>query len=289
MRFSTTALLALPVLAAAAESPFEQYKAKFQNFISNFGAATPSAERENAPAAAAPGGASTGRAKSKKVVEPKSIETLTLENWKDTLYSPVQTDATGPEEWLVLLTGGNKTCFGHCAKIETAFSESALNFAALPPSQPSPHLAKLNCDDQPVLCNSWSANTGALWLFSLPPPPAPADIATKRVNLTTVTTQDIVDAYTASNRTEAGWQTFAPDGYFHPLEGKLAKLGLSVPLGYALWALNAIPSWGMMLIVSFLSRTMMNRRMDGMAGGRPAGAQGAAAAPRAAPAGDGRS
>ncbi|KAK4152769.1 hypothetical protein C8A00DRAFT_34552 [Chaetomidium leptoderma] len=287
MRFSTTAVLALPLLASAAESPFEQYKAKFQNFLGSFGATAPKAD---APAAVTPG-ASTGKAaKSKNVVEPKPIATLTLENWKDTLYGPVQVAATQPEEWLVLLTGRNKTCFGRCAQIETAFTESAVKFASLPASQ-SPHLAAVNCDDEPVLCNSWSANTGALWIYEMLPAPAPVDIHTKRFNLTTVTTQDIVDAYTAADKTEAGWHQIAQDGWFHPFEGKLAKFGLSVPLGYVFWGLAVVPSWAMMLVVSFVSRSMMNRRMDGMnrGAGAPGAAPGAAAAPRAAPPGDGRS
>ncbi|KAL2160838.1 hypothetical protein VTH06DRAFT_1035 [Thermothelomyces fergusii] len=283
MRFSATALLALPVLAsAAAESPFQQYKAKFQNFLSNLGAAIPSAGRTVDEAAGAASSAAAG--KTKKVVEPKKIETLTLENWKDTLYGPVQADATQPEEWLVLLTGRNKTCYGQCDKIEAAFNESALPFAALPASQPSPHLAAVNCDDQPVLCNSWSASAGGLWLFQVAPPPAPVEVLTRRPNLTTVTAQEVVDAYTAADRAAAGWRAIPRDGYFHPTEGKFAKLGLAVPLGYVFWALSAIPSWGMMLLVSFLSRTLMNRRMQGLTD-RPA----AAAAPRAAPPGDARS
>ncbi|KAK4039148.1 hypothetical protein C8A01DRAFT_47353 [Parachaetomium inaequale] len=286
MRFSTTALLALPLLASAAESPFEQYKAKFQNFLSNFGAAAPGADTADAPAAAAPSVASGKAAKAGKAVEPKKIATLTLDNWKDTMYGPVQADAAKPEEWLVLMTGRNKTCFGQCANLESAFADAAAKFAALPASQPSPHLASANCDDQPVLCNSWSANGGGLWLWRLLPAPAPVDIMTKRVNLTTISSQDVVDYYTAANRTAAGWKTVSPDGYFHPTEGTLAKMGLSVPLGYLFWGLNIIPSWGMMLIVSFVSRYMMNRRMGGM-GDRPAAAP--AAAPRAAPPGDGRS
>ncbi|KAH6622776.1 hypothetical protein F5144DRAFT_581442 [Chaetomium tenue] len=288
MRFSTAALLALPVLASAAESPFEQYKAKFQNFISNFGAAAPSADKADAPAAAVT--SATGKAKTKKVVEPKKISTLTLENWKDTLYEPVQPDATNPEEWLVLLTGRNKTCFGRCDRVEAAFTEAALPFAALPASQRSPHLAMLNCEDQPVLCNSWAANTGGLWLFEMLPAPGPIEVLTKRLNLTTVTTQDVLDGYASTERSESetSWKVVAQDGYFHPFEGKFAKLGVAVPIGYVLWALNAIPSWGMMLIVSFLSRAMMNRRMDGMGGGQPA-AGAPAAAPRAGPPGDGRS
>jgi hypothetical protein len=110
MRFSSTALLALPLLAAAAESPFEQYKAKFQNFLSNLGATAPVAQQAaDAPAAAAPSAATP---KGKKVVEAKTIETFTLDNWKEKLYGPVKADATTPEEWLVLVSGRNKTCFG---------------------------------------------------------------------------------------------------------------------------------------------------------------------------------
>ncbi|KAK4122972.1 hypothetical protein N657DRAFT_575430 [Parathielavia appendiculata] len=293
MRFSTTALLALPLLASAAESPFEQYRAKFQNFLSSFGASTPGQPKADAPAVggAAPGVATGGKgSKTKKVAEPKKIDVLTLENWKDTLYGPVRADAAQPAEWLVLVSGRNKTCFGRCERIDTAFTESAVKFASLPPSQPSPqHLARVNCDDTPVLCNAWSANAGAIWLFEVPTAPgAVVEIHTRRMNLTTVTAQDIVDAYAgtaATNRTEAGWHRFDPNGWFHPIEGKFAKYGLAMPLGYTFWALNAIPSWGMMLIVSFLSRSMMNRRMEGM--NRPAGAPGAG--PRAAPAGDARS
>lgn len=102
MRFSTSAVLALPLLAAAAESPFEQYKAKFQNFISNFGGALPSVGEK----VAEPVAAST---KTKVKVAPKPIFDLTLHDYVDTFYSPVR---TGPEEWLVLVTGQNKTCMG---------------------------------------------------------------------------------------------------------------------------------------------------------------------------------
>lgn len=111
-----------------------------------------------------------------------------------------------------------------------------------------------------MLCNAWSANAGVLWIYELLPAPAPVEIYTQRLNLTTVTAKDVVDAYKASvaeGKTAAGWNRYDPDGYFHPFEGKLAKLGLALPLGYFFWALNAVPSWAMMLFVSFISRSMM--------------------------------
>lgn len=274
MRFAATTLLALPLLAAAAESPFEQYKAKFQNFISSFGAITGGAgSGSGADNAQVPIPAASSGKKPKKVVEPKKIDTLTLDNWKDTLYGSVKPEATTPEEWLVLISGGNKTCFGHCGEAEKAFQESATKFATL---AQSPNLGYLNCDDQPVLCNSWSAATGVLWLFEMLPPPAQSDIYVKRLNLTSVTSDKIVDFYKAENR-EVTWRKMDADGYFHPFDGFFAKYGLAVPLGYLFWGLNVVPSWALMLGVSFVSRSMMNRNHGGPA--RPGAPAGGAPAP----------
>ncbi|KAH8899714.1 hypothetical protein GQ53DRAFT_325298 [Thozetella sp. PMI_491] len=245
MRFSTTALLALPLLAAAAESPFEQYKAQFQNFLSSFGVKTPgSAEKEAAPATEAKPKASKGSSKAKE------ITTLTLENWNSTFYEPVKPGATTPEEWWLLVSGRNKTCFGHCLKVEAAFNESAVKFASLPKA---PHLAYLNCEDQPVLCNGWSASTGSLWVFEILPQPAPINIYLKRLNLTSTTAQTFLDYHT-----EGVHETFKlHDGYFHPYDGPIAKSGLSVPVGYFFWIFNLIPSWAFMIGISMLSRRVM--------------------------------
>jgi hypothetical protein len=129
-----------------------------------------------------------------------------------------------------------------------------------------------------VLCNAWSAATSVLWLIDLLPAPAPVEIRMRKLNTTTVTTEDIVEAYkqaispapeTETEEQVTGedgvptqkkknvWHRYDPDGYFHPFDGKLAKLGLLVPVAYFIWGISAIPSWGMMLIVSFMSRTMM--------------------------------
>lgn len=108
MRFSATALLALPLMGVAAEGPFDQYKAQFQNFLSSFGAAAPKTE----PEAAADKADTPPPAAAKVEATSKEVPVLTLENWKDTLAGPVKADATKPEEWWVLISGGNKTCFG---------------------------------------------------------------------------------------------------------------------------------------------------------------------------------
>ncbi len=120
MRFSTTAILALPLLAAPAEGPFEQYKAQFQDFLSSFGVKIPGvADKE--PAAATP--AAEPKAKSSKgSVKSKEISTLTLETWNSTLFAPVKPGATTPEEWWLLMSGRNKTCFGKSLRTGTSFS-----------------------------------------------------------------------------------------------------------------------------------------------------------------------
>lgn len=176
---------------------------------------------------------------------------------------------------------------GRCDKLDTAFSQSALKLASLKPTPDNLHLASVNCDDEPVLCNSWSASAGVIWLFEILPAPTETGLYVKRLNTTTVTSQDIVDAYVAPKEE---WTKVESDSYFHPIDGFFAKNGLAVPLGWFFWGLNAVPSWVMMLGVSFISRSMMNKRVEGMAGGPRAGAGApAAAVPRGAAPGDARS
>ncbi|KAL1883071.1 hypothetical protein VTK73DRAFT_9997 [Phialemonium thermophilum] len=270
MRFYLPAFAVLPLLAAAADGPFEQYKAQFQNFLSNFGSVG-SKPVDDKPGFAAPPAA-------EKAAGEAKVQILTLDNWKDTLYGPVRPDATDPEEWWVLITGRNKTCFGHCTKLEAAFDEAAQKFATF---SKSPHTGLVNCDDQPVLCNSWAANVGTVWVFEMLPPPAPVNIYRRRFNMSSTTADDFVDLYAQDVKKE-----FYPyTGYFHPFDGPLAKNGLAVPIGYVLWAFNAIPSWAMMLGISFLSRSMMNRRMGNQTNGPR---NNAAPPPRAGPAGGAR-
>jgi hypothetical protein len=136
-------------------------------------------------------------------------------------------------------------------KVESAFNETAAMFAVLPKT---PHMAYLNCEDQPILCNSWGARTGSLWVFEMLPAPAPIDIYLKRLNLTTTTSQTLVDLHSA-DRNEAFKRL---DGYFHPFDGPLAKYGLAVPVGYVFWVFSLVPSWMLMLAISFISRTFMS-------------------------------
>ncbi|TGJ87270.1 hypothetical protein E0Z10_g1430 [Xylaria hypoxylon] len=251
MRFnSASALLALPILAAADTS---DYQAQFQEYLGQ-------AQVRSSCAAAAKVGSS-------------KIDVIGLHNWKDTLYEPVTPGSTTPEEWWMLITGGTKTCYGHCGKIEAAFNETAGKFAIKPNS---PHMALLNCENQPVLCNAWSAPVGSLWIFEMLPEPSPISIFSKRLNLTTVTSDDFIQLQ------KDGYKTGATehDGIFHPFNGPLAQNGLSIPAGYLLWAFGLIPSWAFMILVSLFSRRMMSSRMEGQMHGGPRPAATGQAAPR---------
>lgn len=105
MRFSTaSAILGLPLLVAADaldyQAQFDNYLGQAQSVLGKFISKIPHPKKYDPVAAAE---AKAG---------PLNIDILSLDNWKETLYGPVKPDATTPEEWWVLITGGNKTCFG---------------------------------------------------------------------------------------------------------------------------------------------------------------------------------
>lgn len=86
------------------------------------------------------------------------------------------------------------------------------------------------------------------------PEPQPIDIYMKRLNMSTATPDDFVEVY----KTRQDKSQFTKkEGYFHPFDGELAKYGVAVPVAYLLWGLSVVPSWAMMLGISFISRTMM--------------------------------
>ncbi|KAI5925497.1 hypothetical protein F4810DRAFT_54017 [Camillea tinctor] len=265
MRFSqASTLLALPLLAVADvpdyQAQFQEYLGQAQGYVDKVTSKILLPNRHDPVAAAE---AKAG---------PMKMDILSLNNWKDTLYAPVEAGSTTPEEWWVLITGGNKTCFGHCGRIEAAFNETATQFAQTPGS---PHTALLDCEKQPVLCNAWSAPVGALWIFEMLPEPAPINIWTKRLNMTTVTSDDFIELQKNDYKTAAKLH----DGSFHPFNGQVAQYGASIPVGYVLWFFNLLPSWMFMIIVSMFSRSMMTNRMNAqMNDGRRPAATGQAAA-----------
>jgi len=263
MRFSTATLLALPLLAAVTqqETPLEQAKAQAQYWFDKISSYIPNPSTAHTPDINAANAKAGG----------KALNILTLDDWESTIRSSVKPVSSAPEEWWVLVTGGNKTCFGLCAGVETAFNETALLFSVNPAA---PHLAYLNCDSQPVLCNSWAASPLNLWILEVGAKEAPVDIHLVSLNTTTTSVKTFTDLHATNS-----WKEQAPyEGYFHPFDGQLAKLGVAVPLGYVLWALTIIPSWLFMIGISFISRSIMSKRTLGP---QPGQGRPAAAAPAA--------
>ncbi|KAB8288204.1 hypothetical protein EYC80_010209 [Monilinia laxa] len=264
MRISTASLLTLPLLAAAQESPLEQAKAQAQHWLSKLQSYIPSPSSENPLEAA-----------TQKVGQAK-IHHLTLDTWQETIRGSVTPESTLPQEWWVLATGGNKTCYGLCGKVERGFNESAAVFSLDPTA---PHMALLNCDEQPVLCNSWGAGPPHLWTMEVGAPGSPVPIITIPLNTTSTT----VTTFTDFHATKSYKQKTPYEGWFHPFDGQLAQYGAAVPVGYVLWFFGVVPSWIFMIGISFLSRTIMGKRTLGPQGPAPAPAP----RPRGAPPGDG--
>jgi hypothetical protein len=244
MRFSAVSVLALPLLAAAATkevSPLERIIARTQVYFENILSKIPSPNQAHSDVEVDAAAAKAGS---------KPLHILTLDDWKETIQGSVKPASSTPEEWWVLVTGGNKTCFGHCTGVETAFNETAALFATDPTA---PHLAYLNCDNQPVLCNSWSAGPPNLWVMHVSAPPAPVDVRVLHLNSSTTTAKTFTDIHSTKSWKEKDLY----EGYFHPFDGPLAKYGLAVPLGYFFWVLAIVPSWVFMIAVSFISRNIM--------------------------------
>jgi hypothetical protein len=78
------------------------------------------------------------------------------------------------------------------------------------------------------------------------------------INGTTVSATEILKVHTEKTYLEQEEYT----GFLHPIDGPVAKYGLTQPLGYVLWFFGTTPSWVMMIGISFLSRQIMSRRMN---------------------------
>lgn len=114
-------------------------------------------------------------------------------------------------------------------------------------------MATLNCDDERILCSAWGAGPGSLWILDVLPPPSDIEIYSKRLNLSRVTTEDIEKFLDPAERGEFKQL----NTIFHPFNSKIAKLGLSLPVGYVIHYVGMVPSWAFMFGLSIFSRTMM--------------------------------
>jgi hypothetical protein len=133
--------------------------------------------------------------------------------------------------------------------------ESVLLFTADPTA---PKLGLLNCEKETILCSIWAAGPPSVWHFQIPAvqpgeprPSVPLHIT--YLNHTTVTPETIYRIH--SEKTDLAEGPYK--GALHPFDGWLAQYGLNIPLGYVMYGFSIIPSWLMMIAISFLSRSIM--------------------------------
>ncbi|KAF2839556.1 hypothetical protein M501DRAFT_1015652 [Patellaria atrata CBS 101060] len=260
MRLQNTLLLALPAVAIAqgqvplgdrVKGLVDQVQGWVKQAAGIASSAAPSIPKSTDAAAA-------------KVADAIDVPHLTLQNWKSILTPSASGTSSGPEEWMVYVTGGNTTCYGMCGNATAAWNKAVPQLTARPNG---PKLAVLDCETDQVLCNCWSAGPPTVWHFLLPQPlPDQSKPATTvriiGVNRANATASDIVKIHTEKKYLEEE----PYEGIFHPFDGTFAQYGLSVPVAYILYAFAKMPNWLPMLVISMFSRKLMSRRMNNQAG-----------------------
>lgn len=243
MRISATLLL-LPALGLAqSQIPLGDYSATLNSWFEKAKSYIP-------PSVYSPTATAAAKVASKNVVP------ITKENWATTLVPSASASThKGADNWMILVSGGNKTCHGMCENVDRAWNESAALFAADPTS---PHLGYLDCETEKVLCAMWFAGPAAVWYIQLPVPAVdqskPATtVHIVKLNTTSTTAREIMEIHTKKTYEK----TPVHEGWFHPFDGPLARYKLNVPIGYFLWAFSLVPSWTFMLLISFISRTIV--------------------------------
>jgi len=243
---ASAALLALPALATAQQMqiPFlDEIKGFFNKASSSISSAVPSAPSINPVAASAA-----------KFAE-LNVQRLTLSNWDSVLKPGAATASPGIEEWMVMITGGNKTCYGRCQRAEEAWNESVALVSASPTA---PSLAMLNCETDGVLCSAWALSPPTVMHVQLPQPLADQSTPATTVRAINLNASTITAPEIAAIHLQETYKNTAPyEGLWHPFDGPLAKNGLSIPVGWAIWGFGQIPSWMFMIGVSFISRNVM--------------------------------
>lgn len=122
----------------------------------------------------------------------------------------------------------------------------------------SPNLGYVNCEDNQVLCATWSAGAPTVWVFEVPRaqvgeerPATPLYIV--NLNTTAVTSEGIFKIHSQKNYQARP----AYEGIMHPTDGFLARTKLNIAMGYVIYGLGMIPNWLFMIGISFMSRTLM--------------------------------
>lgn len=107
-----TALLLLPLLVAADQQPMKDKASGWFDKAKAYMDTGASAAVDAAAETVAEGG----------------VEIITRQNWEQKLAP----NWAGEQEWLLYITGGNKSCYGRCARADEAWNVGKQS----PPSKP---------------------------------------------------------------------------------------------------------------------------------------------------------
>jgi hypothetical protein len=128
-------------------------------------------------------------------------------------------------------------------------------------------LGYLDCDRDEMVCTAWATGVPVIYHLLVPQSTSPdtrMPLHIVPLNITTTTVSDIT-SIPSTHFGGSSTYTTVPEyaGAFHPFDGILVKTGLLMPIGYFMWALGSTPGWVMMLGISFVSRQIMSKRMQG--------------------------
>lgn len=288
MRLSTpfSVLLALPALSTAEPQAQKPLLENIQSWLSAAQTYLPSAINSYLSStpivnilssvgptrAASPESAATNTPVAATALPPAIITPLTTENWRTHLSpspSRASPDLDGRETWMVLVSGGNRTCLGHCAHLEAEWNKTAALLTADPiTADTAPQLGYINCDVSPVLCAMWAARPITLWHIQFPAihvhsgessssssssPSSETTVHVISLNMTSTTAEELLHIHTQKTYEAAP----VYDSIFHPFDGALAEYGVALPVAYVIAGFSMIPTWTYMIIISFVSRNIM--------------------------------
>ena len=120
MRFSSTLLLALPAVSSVAAADQQPLADKLKGWFDVASKAAAEYLPSTVPSVHIPDPLDAGAQK----VADLTVASLNVSNWQSVLSPSAPTTKGGPEEWLVYMYGGNKTCFGLCGNTTKAWNVS---------------------------------------------------------------------------------------------------------------------------------------------------------------------
>jgi PTH2 family peptidyl-tRNA hydrolase len=117
---TSSLLLALPALALAQDqAPLGGFFDKIKNAVKAASTYIPTSIPSVVPDAADAGAAK---------VAATVVHKLHLNDWRDVVKpSPAKAGSSEPEQWMVYLTGRNKTCMGYCENTDAAWNVRLIN------------------------------------------------------------------------------------------------------------------------------------------------------------------